>query len=703
MAAIPGAVPVPFPGGGGAVALPPSTYVARFSEAANDIYAGDYTALALQHSAEAVGGVAVVPHNTLFSQLVRDSAHPTTLAVALLVPSATGERVVRVYTCVQRYHDRPGTPATPYHDGIFATQGDVEMTDGIITFATAGLPENIFTRTPLTRVPSLVTVDAAIGALADPEDNLGPFAAADADTEEKRTRFAVVLPGPLAAMCIGRDLTPLVFWNTVVAHIRATPVLMPACTYIVEWGLLARTVDATDVVANLCATAPNLVASTGAFNRARIEMLKRDLPGLRPGGPNSMVAIAQAMGGIAAAQNQQTAAAHQARLDATAPKKAGDRFKNDQLRLLLEICEVVREEDLPPVYDSLAQNPKKEDLKTAQRALDKTAAQRSSFSPSGPVLTTGLLDVMLEPHYDARDADDLEDGVTPWRTLSLGVDHHTALRQMASLAMVLHTGGQTVTLSDVLDLKQMEKGNFTLPLKYRHAFRSLGSYQILLDTFLGPHHRLSQALRASLTLAMANEEALEEKLDRSPLAAAHTLRWFALRLNQFFRQHRLATVATSVALPPLSEMWNDVLIENWRAPSLPPRYMLAPAPLPSVTPSLAGTDSSKGTQMSDLTPATGGGPSVAPKGKVRDRAVFHAPDDELVNLAGENWRSDVVKKELSAEWPTLSSGKLLCLPWWTKKGCFQACKRCHADTLDPGDRKTTVDFLEKHFAKYRKN
>jgi hypothetical protein len=90
MAAIPGAVPVPFPGGGGAVALPPSTYVARFSEAANDIYAGDYTALALQHSAEAVGGVAVVPHNTLFSQLVRDSAHPTTLAVALLVPSATG-------------------------------------------------------------------------------------------------------------------------------------------------------------------------------------------------------------------------------------------------------------------------------------------------------------------------------------------------------------------------------------------------------------------------------------------------------------------------------------------------------------------------------------------------------------------------------------------------------------------------------------
>eukprot|EP00978_Attheya_sp_CCMP212_P013573 scaffold34079_cov72-Attheya_sp.AAC.1 len=141
------------------------------------------------------------------------------------------------------------------------------MTDGIITFATAGLLDNIFTRTPFTRVPSLATVDAAIEALVDPEDNLGPFAVADAGTEEKRTRFAVVLPGPLAAMCIGRDFTPQAFWDTVVAHIRATPMLMPACTYIVEWGLLARTVDAADVVANLCATAPNLVASTGAFNR----------------------------------------------------------------------------------------------------------------------------------------------------------------------------------------------------------------------------------------------------------------------------------------------------------------------------------------------------------------------------------------------------------------------------------------------------
>ncbi len=57
---------------------------------------------------------------------------------------------------------------------------------------------------------------------------------------------------------------------------------------------------------------------------------------LRPGAPNSMAAIAQAMGGIAVAQHQQNAAALQARAAAATPKTAGDRFKADQLRLLLE-------------------------------------------------------------------------------------------------------------------------------------------------------------------------------------------------------------------------------------------------------------------------------------------------------------------------------------------------------------------------------
>ena len=115
--------------------------------------------------------------------------------------------------------------------------------------------------------------------------------------------------------------------------------------------------------------------------------------------------------------------------------------------------------------------------------------------------------------------------------------------------------------------------------------------------------------------------------------------------------------------------------------------------------------------ISGLTPATAltteTGSSLPVKSKTlstdKQKAVFHAPDEEIVKMAGENWKSEVVKKELGDKWPVMKSGKLLCLPWWTKKGCFQACKRCHVDTLEPDDRKTVLDFLDTNFAKYRKN
>jgi hypothetical protein len=320
------------------------------------------------------------------------------------------------------------------------------------------------------------------------------------------------------------------------------------------------------------------------------------------------------------------------------------------------------------------------------------------------VLTTNFLDRLLEPHYDARDPDDLEDGVTPWLTLSLGVDHHTALRRMANLATVLQGGEQSVTLADVLDLKKMEKDNFAFPHKYRQSFRSLGSFLVVLDTFMGANHRVSQALRQSLKDALLNEEELEERVERSPFGASSVLRWFSLRFNQFFRQHRLSMVATAVALPPFSEIWSDILIENWRAPTLPSRYLSESAA--SKEHFTDGASTISGLTAPSTVLSTGSNtPTATTKTPSSDKqkAVFHAPDEEVVNMAGENWRSDVVKKELSDTWPVMKSGKLLCLPWWTKKGCFQACKRCHADTLDPGDRKIVLEFLDTNFAKYRKN
>eukprot|EP00978_Attheya_sp_CCMP212_P017383 scaffold46206_cov65-Attheya_sp.AAC.4 len=67
------------------------------------------------------------------------------------------------------------------------------------------------------------------------------------------------------------------------------------------------------------------------------------------------------------------------------------------------------------------------------------------------------------------------------------------------------------------------------------------------------------------------------------------------------------SVATNVAVPPLSEIWNDILIDNWRDPHLPPCYMRDTAPpIPALTPSVGDTISSGNTDVSGLT-SNGGG------------------------------------------------------------------------------------------------
>jgi hypothetical protein len=78
----------------------------------------------------------------------------------------------------------------------------------------------------------------------------------------------------------------------------------------------------------------------------------------------------------------------------------------------------------------------------------------------------------------------------------------------------------------------------------------------------------------SLALALANEEQIEERMDSSLLMPSFALRWFYIRLNQFFWQHQLATVATNIPVPPFSDIWNDILIDNWHAPELTLRYLL---------------------------------------------------------------------------------------------------------------------------------
>jgi len=685
---------------GGAAIVPFTTYSARFREASTDIYSADYAPLLDPFNPQPAAGTATTP-GTLFQSILNGSEHPTATAYAVLAPQAGGAPGVETLIVPKRYLDAPGTPPTPYNNEVYAMKGDVESVDGLLSFTIVEFPQTLLHQTDQVHIPSTGSMAARLGALAQPDDTLGPFAAGDPDVFHLHTRGLVVLPAPIAALTIGRVLTPRTFYDLVEGVFAVTPAMLPACAQIRIWSIMGLTVDAADDIPTFLAQPLTVSATTGLFLKNRVALLKRDLPGLVPGGPNSLNAIAAAMGGMAASQRQSAADAAAARTAAAAPKTASDRFKGDRLTSLLKLAEVDRASLLPLVYNALADNPKKDELAVAQNRLDARAALASSFVSTAPTITTKLLEALLAPLYDGRDRDDLNTGVTPWRTMSGSRKDFIRVREIATLAHTLQQGNTSVSLSDLIDLDQLEKDGIPIPTKYRPALRTLGGFLVLLDEFLGANHRLNQEVRRSLRFAQLRDEDLEDYVDTAdnPLLPSYILRWFQLELHEFFRSHRLAVDGTTVDVPDLEIIWKWLLKDNkmWY-PSLPACYR--PADVQAATPAddvstLTGatdptTDSSKTAQPGSPDP--------------KSEHIYRAPDQELLDLAGKGWTSLAVKKDFAKDWPSCSKCKTpICLPIRTRNGCFTGCKRCHCKKLATDDRAAFVKFLEEKFVAFRKN
>eukprot|EP00978_Attheya_sp_CCMP212_P016149 scaffold42043_cov73-Attheya_sp.AAC.1 len=192
-------------------------------------------------------------------------------------------------------------------------------------------------------------MDAKIAAAlaAGGTNLLGPFTAADADTEQVRTRYALPLGARLAHLCLGRKLTPLEFWNTV---IRADPALLASCGHVLDWGRVALTLhNGNGETRSMQPAAPIIIAIDAPLLNYRMFLVRRDLPGLRPGTGDPMQQVAAAMGVFSAEAAAQRQLHQQHRSEDKREKTLADRWRT-LLPTLLRLCEVPDEAQLPQVY-----------------------------------------------------------------------------------------------------------------------------------------------------------------------------------------------------------------------------------------------------------------------------------------------------------------------------------------------------------------
>lgn len=258
-----------------------------------------------------------------------------------------------------QHFDIPGHPPSGYDDIVLAQLGDVRQTRGRYTnLAAVVVSADIFRLMNTWWAPQVANVDAKI-ANGDLKAGLGVYAVGDPDTTEIRARYAVPLGPSLAALALPGPLSPREFWERVGAHICTDPDHLAACDLVLWWDRLASLAPAAGVA--LCPNQWNpplaLVDLRDDILEGRLELVMRDLPGLRPGSDDPMTMVATSMGALVVQQRQAQALAVQQRQEDRADKTLSDVWRGD-FDAVLHLTEAASEANLPPIYALMARAKK---------------------------------------------------------------------------------------------------------------------------------------------------------------------------------------------------------------------------------------------------------------------------------------------------------------------------------------------------------
>jgi hypothetical protein len=709
-AALPGAA-----GAGGApmpVALPPSNYRDRFSDAQFDLLQGQYQGLYTEQSVSPLGGAAQPPNTqTLLSGAIRATDFSASVAYAMLVREPTGNLRVKTFLNLARFYTFPGAPASGWDGRLFAQQGDIiSGAGGFVHFNLVEWPQDSFNLT--NTVPALMIgeVTAAVAALGDAEDILDPPNPAAATTEEIRTRRAIPLGAQIASLTLGRELTPQEFWSQVCVHILNTPVLNAACQHVVNWGRAAITeVQAANSTVVNEVTPLDLIVMDAPLLNSRLQLIHRDLTGLvAPGGPNPMNQVAQAMGAFTTEAREARRMAQANRVMDKKPKEPSDRWKS-LLPALLKLCEVADQTALPPLYHQIAKGTKREELPTFQGDINRVAAADISYNREPPVVSAKMLRRLVDLEWAAHDDSDLEGGLTPWHTIYVSKGQQADLQRNAAKYNLL-VGGDTVSYADVDQFEAID-AHVSVPTKFSQVKRSLESYVLTCSSGLGVAHRWTQEARSSVHSAQRHEFELEEKVEQRPELCGSIIRWFSLRHNQFFRTQRLVLNVHEAVVPSLVSIWNEILLDCWIPPPLPNAYHKAvtitkqddATAISNITESTAGT-SHYGQTVGSYGQTVGSSDPAKDKSRSSGSASLNNKIDAKVKeLAGVGWKSRQVQWKFSTEWPKNKDGIDMCLPWHIS-GCYTNCRKNKDHREQTAEERTLLcEFLEKNFEEWRKN
>ena len=172
---------------------------------------------------------------------------------------------------------------------------------------------------------------------------------------------------------------------------------------------------------------------------------------------------------------------------ASSPKLPSHRFQGS-LPFLLKFCDVNTEEELPTLYHELANALKGEAAYVLHQRFLQCAPIENLESTHSPVATPALINAITRCDF-VGNLHELGMGLTPFLVTYVSQALNAHLKDLSAISLVFHSGANTLTLPDVLALKEASK--LPLPPTMWHALITLKSFLLVLAEVFGPHNRLT--------------------------------------------------------------------------------------------------------------------------------------------------------------------------------------------------------------------
>jgi hypothetical protein len=285
-------------------------------------------------------------------------------------------------------------------------------------------------------------------------------------------------------------------------------------------------------------------------------------------------------------------------------RKSPDQYYGTAVLTLYRLAHVTSADQLPPIYEIIA-NTTKKNLRSTLEVHLLGLAQAMGQDQYTPFILSDIATKLADGRFRHFNPDDLAEGIHPFITPAWTPQERANLIQNVGAYNAL-MDGPAVQLPDIMAMRSMDR--IRLPRSVMQAGFHLRSFRVLLHALLGgPSHPLVPELDQFIHEYQQNEAKMES-LSLTPLYPTQILRWVQLQVSGWFNQQLLTPGI--IPAPSLCALFDKVRHREPWQPSIPPRYLpRAPPPAPRQT--------RRHTHRAPRRPAPGPTPSSSPPGGTR--------------------------------------------------------------------------------------